>query len=257
MADTSPSILSLTESLKSLGLTKYEGLVYIGLLRVSGATATEIHEISGVPRASVYPVLDRLIQKNLVSVSHATPRRFEAIPPEDGIDHLMETIESDAIKAKRILSRMYKERSVKERGDQEMIWSIYGTEHIRSRLIDLLRQAEQSIEAVFLGGFLREEIISTLKGRQGSVTIRVVTDWWDGPLPESISVYLKPPPESIRPRKGTSIAGGVFLMDQKRAMVTMVSGEEGPTALFSESKGFVKFFSLYWELISAYESSSR
>ena len=77
MAENAPPYLSLTESLKSLGLTKYEALVYIGLLRVSGATATEIHEISGVPRASVYPVLDRLIQKNLVSVSHATPRRFD------------------------------------------------------------------------------------------------------------------------------------------------------------------------------------
>jgi sugar-specific transcriptional regulator TrmB len=64
---------NLLESLKSLGLTKYEALVYIGLLRVAGATATEIHEISGVPRASVYPVLDRLVQKELVSVSYITP----------------------------------------------------------------------------------------------------------------------------------------------------------------------------------------
>lgn len=64
----------LLDSLKSLGLTKYEALVYIGLLRTAGATATEVHEISGVPRASVYPVLDRLVQKELVSVSHTTPK---------------------------------------------------------------------------------------------------------------------------------------------------------------------------------------
>lgn len=72
----------LIESLKSLGLTKYEALVYIGLLRMVGATATEVHEISGVPRASVYPVLDRLVQKELVSVSHTTPKRFDAVPPD-------------------------------------------------------------------------------------------------------------------------------------------------------------------------------
>ena len=47
---------ALAESLKSLGLTKYEALVYIALLQASGATATKIHELSGVPRASVYPV---------------------------------------------------------------------------------------------------------------------------------------------------------------------------------------------------------
>ncbi|MCU0632292.1 MAG: TrmB family transcriptional regulator [Methanolinea sp.] len=253
MADTHSSHLTLSESLKSLGLTKYEALVYIGLLKVSEATATEIHEISGVPRASVYPVLDRLIQRNLVSVSHATPRRFEAIAPEDGIDHLLETVESDAARAKKMLSRIYRDRSSKERGDQELIWSIYGDENIRSRLIDLLHQAESSIDTLFFGGFLREEIVSALLKREGSIPIRVVTDCWEGPLPKVISVCVKPHPASMKNIKVPSVAGGVFLMDQKRAMVVMVSSEEGSTALFSESKGFVKFFTLYWELLSACE----
>ena len=49
------------ECLKSLGLTKYEALVYIALLKMASATASEIHEISDVPRASVYPVIDQLL----------------------------------------------------------------------------------------------------------------------------------------------------------------------------------------------------
>ncbi|MCK9278644.1 MAG: TrmB family transcriptional regulator, partial [Methanoculleus sp.] len=93
----------LLESLKSLGLTKYEALVYIGLIRMTGATATEVHETSGVPRASVYPVLDRLVQKELVSVSHTTPKRFEAIPPVRGIENLMRRIEMDAENARTAL----------------------------------------------------------------------------------------------------------------------------------------------------------
>jgi len=254
MAETPPSHLSLTESLKALGLTKYEALVYIGLLKVSGATATDIHEISGVPRASVYPVLDRLIQENLVSVSHSTPKRFEAVPPEDGIDHLLELVESDAARARKMLSRIYRDRSSGERGDQELIWSIYGDEHIRSRLIDLLQHAECSIDTIFFGGFLREEITAALIAKSGAVPIRVVTDRWDVPLPGKISVHVKSPPESLKNLKPSSVAGGVFLIDQRRAMVVMVSGGEGPTALYSESKGFVKFFSLYWELLSSCEA---
>jgi predicted transcriptional regulator len=250
MAETSPSHIPLTESLKSLGLTKYEALVYIGLLKVSGATATDIHEISGVPRASVYPVLDRLIQKNLVSVSHATPKRFEAVPPEDGIDHLLEMVESDAARAKKMLSRIYRDRSSRERGDQELIWSIYGDDHIRSRLIDLLGHAECALDTIFFGGFLREEIIAALLAKKGAFPIRVLTDRWDGPVPEGISVHVKSPPESLYNLKHLSIAGGVFLIDHQRAMVVMVSGGEGSTALYSESRGFVKFFSLYWELLS-------
>ena len=37
------------DCLKSLGLTKYEALVYIALLKLVSATASEIHEISEVP----------------------------------------------------------------------------------------------------------------------------------------------------------------------------------------------------------------
>lgn len=253
MAEPAPSDLSLTESLKSLGLTKYEALVYIGLLKVSGATATEIHEISGVPRASVYPVLERLIQKNLVSISHSTPRRFDAIPPEDGIDHLLEAVEADAHRAKKILSRIYRDRSMKNRGDQEFIWSIRGDENIRSRLVDLLLHAEESIDALFFGEFLRDEIIAALLGRKGSIPIRVVTDRWEGAAPEGLDVYVKTPHASIKNLRISQIAGGVFLTDQQRAMVIMVSGTEESNALFSEARGFVKFFTLYWDLLSAME----
>ncbi|WP_172673717.1 TrmB family transcriptional regulator [Methanogenium cariaci] len=83
MAKTVPSTTMIQEHLKSLGLTKYESLVYIALLQVDGATATEIHEISGVPRASVYPVLDKLSKKQLVNVTTTSPKRFAATPPDE------------------------------------------------------------------------------------------------------------------------------------------------------------------------------
>ena len=86
----------LVECLKSLGMTKYEALVYIALLRVPSATASEIHESSSVPRASVYPVLDQLLDKDLVSVSQSAPKRFAAIPPDDAITRLVSRIEHDA-----------------------------------------------------------------------------------------------------------------------------------------------------------------
>ena len=123
----------LLESLKSLGLTKYEALVYIGLLQVTGATATEVHEISGVPRASVYPVLDRLAQKELVSVSHTTPKRFDAIPPARGIENMMRRIEEMQRKPWSPRS-LYQEKDAESRGNQELIWTIYGEENIKNRL---------------------------------------------------------------------------------------------------------------------------
>jgi len=93
---TSEDLKELVETLRDLGLTNYEARVYIRLFGVSGATATEIHELSGVPRASVYSALDHLIRKNLVSISHTTPRRFRAISLTEGINHLLARIQADA-----------------------------------------------------------------------------------------------------------------------------------------------------------------
>jgi sugar-specific transcriptional regulator TrmB len=252
MTELSPQQLTIAESLKSLGLTKYEALVYIALLRVTGATATEIHEISGVPRASVYPVLDRLLQKNLVAVSHTTPKRFTSISPDEGIDSLLKTVESDARQAKKILSKMYRERSSPDRGNQELIWSIYGNENIRVRLVDMISGADDSVKIIFFHGFLKREITEILRDQATRITVEIITDQWDGPVPPGMKVRVKQSPkdhESITPR---SFAGGVFLVDDKKSMVLMGSNEEGFTALYSESIGFLRFFSMYWNLFSAW-----
>ncbi len=106
----SENSVQVIECLKSLGLTKYEALVYIALLKVVSATASEIHEISGVPRASVYTVIDQLQEKRLVSVSQSAPKRFAAFSPEDAISKLMDHIERDAKYARDSLSSIHRER---------------------------------------------------------------------------------------------------------------------------------------------------
>jgi sugar-specific transcriptional regulator TrmB len=77
---SSENSVRVTKCLKSLGLTIYEARVYVALLNVASATASEIHEISGVPRASVYTVIDQLLEKGLVSVSQSAPKRMQNMP---------------------------------------------------------------------------------------------------------------------------------------------------------------------------------
>ena len=43
----SENTVRIIECLKSLGLTKYEALVYIALLKLESATASEIRQIPG------------------------------------------------------------------------------------------------------------------------------------------------------------------------------------------------------------------
>lgn len=251
MSESPENILIIAESLKSLGLTKYEALVYIALLKVSGATATEIHEISGVPRASVYPVLHRLLQKNLVAVSHTTPKRFASVPPDEGIENLLKSIESDAEGAKKVLNTIFHDRHRQQKGEQELIWSIYGTENIRTRILDLIGNAQSSIRIIFYWGLVKEEIKDLLVEVSSRVPVEIVTDHWEGDTPVNIRLYMHVPPDGHKIGKKCS-AGGVFLIDNQKVLVLMGSDEEGTTALYSESKGFLRFFNMYWNLFSSW-----
>ena len=165
--------IQVIECLKSLGLTKYEALVYIALMNLASATATEIHEISGVPRASVYPVIDQLLEKGLVWESQSAPKRFAAISPTDAITRLMDTIEKDAHYAREALSVIYRERMKIGLGTEELIWNIYGIENIKKRLTDLISSAGHEIRIIAHPYLLTHEIKSkrVIKERIVSATL--------------------------------------------------------------------------------------
>jgi hypothetical protein len=237
----------LPQILKSLGFTKYEALVYIALMGMEGATATEIHEFSGVPRASVYPVLDRLVEKNLVTVSNTAPKRFSAIPPEEGIGNLLSRIEGDARRAKEILSEIYRTRAMPERGDQELIWSIHGEEKIATRLKDLIGGAKRRMQLFTTWPYLERVLLPELGHLPPSIEVEVVTSRWEGPVPQGMKVYVRTSLRGQGERKPMETAG-IFIIDGEKAMVVMGSPGEAPTALFSESPGFLRFFSQIWSL---------
>jgi HTH-type transcriptional regulator, sugar sensing transcriptional regulator len=249
---------TLPQILKSLGFTKYEALVYVALLGMEGATATEIHEFSRVPRASVYPVLDRLVEKNLVAISQGTPKRFSAIPPEEGIENLLARIKADAHRAKEILSEIYRTRVTVERGDQELIWSIHGEEKILPRLRELIAGAKRKVQLITGWPFLEKVLLPDLRRLDPSIEVEVITGRWEGPVPPGIKVRVRSGPPFVQghARFQPLEAHGVFIIDGEKGMVIMGVPEEAPTALFSESPGFLRFFSQIWSLNLAWAAGA-
>jgi len=243
--------VQLIECLKSLGMTKYEALVYIALLGVRSATASEIHESSGVPRASVYPVLDQLLDKDLVSVSQSSPKRFAAIPPQEAITRLTARIEHDARIALESLSAIHTRKITAEESSEELIWNIYGIDGIRKRLHELVSHARKDIRIIAHSRVFSQEIKDTLSRMSDRVSVEIITPHWDGPVPESVTLYLKKHPDiPLDPDKARDmLAGGMCIIDGSKVMVIVGSGEEDVVALFSESAGFVRFFVRYYRLV--------
>ncbi len=71
-----------TTVLEKLGLEKKETKVYLALLRLSSATATKVSQESRIERTLTYTILEKLIDKGLVSyVIKKNVKHFQAADP--------------------------------------------------------------------------------------------------------------------------------------------------------------------------------
>ncbi len=81
--------------LEKLGLSKYQTKVLISIMKCGEAKASEISELSGVPRAKIYEVLDQLVDMGLVDKVPSRPVRFRARKPEEVLGRLKQNIISE------------------------------------------------------------------------------------------------------------------------------------------------------------------
>lgn len=78
------------EKLETWGLTKAQAQVYLALLTHPGALgASAVAAVAGLPRPSVYSVLESLVDKGMVRTGEGYGSKFAALPPEDVLPALM------------------------------------------------------------------------------------------------------------------------------------------------------------------------
>lgn len=223
--------------------------------RSTARQATEIHEISGVPRASVYPVLDKLSKKQLVNISTTSPKRFAATPPDEAIDTLIAHITQDSADVKKELSAIYEERvSMNHAERQEMIWSIHGAENIGSRAVDLIRSAESEVSILSGTTILTAPIQEAISALGPEVTVEIATtggpDRHDiPPNARRLVIGMVPHPETFPGEKKPPC---IIIIDRQRVMAFVHDDSDVPSALYSESPGFVSLFTGYWGFVKGH-----
>ncbi len=76
---------------ENIGLRKNEIRIYLELLKIGSSTAGKITEVTGIHRRMVYDILDRLIEKGLISyIIKQNIRYYSAANPEKIKDYLKE-----------------------------------------------------------------------------------------------------------------------------------------------------------------------
>jgi sugar-specific transcriptional regulator TrmB len=143
----------LVRNLEKLGLTENEGKAYAGLVSLKEATAREVHELTGVPRAKVYDILKTLSRKGFVEVRQGSPVYFRAVDPKHVIGRIKNEFFTCAIEALDQLNELSYEipRS-------SPVWCIQSEWGIRKRVRELLNNVRDelivfSTNPEFLGEF--------------------------------------------------------------------------------------------------------
>lgn len=96
--------------LEDIGLTKSEIKVYLALLELGPSTKGPVVHKSGVASSKIYYLLEKLMEKGLVSyIIRANVKHFEAVPPRKLLDYVeakKEKVEIQKENLKKILPQL-------------------------------------------------------------------------------------------------------------------------------------------------------
>jgi sugar-specific transcriptional regulator TrmB len=132
-------VTDLSELLRTLGFSQNEARAYEALLGLSGATAYEVSQHSGLPRANTYTILKSLDRKGAVQQVTADPVRYEAVSPREFFGHLARQT-SDAAEQASILAE-----SITRPEDPLHAWTYRGASDVRAKLVEMISSAREHV----------------------------------------------------------------------------------------------------------------
>lgn len=122
-----------------LGLSKYEGKIYLALLRNNLSYGSEIQKLSGVPGPKVYETLNSLMAKGLVYPSGDNPVRYQPLPLED-------YVQKNIQKHQRINNYLLDHKNIIcQNKYPNWLWQMQGYDNLMSKAGELIDKAEKSI----------------------------------------------------------------------------------------------------------------
>src|SRR5438105_5820230 len=133
---------SVVGLLQRLGFGEYEARAYMALVRSGALNGYEVAKTSGVPRANVYAVLQKLEDRGAVlRVDAQTGTRYAAVPPSELTERLGSSFRDTLEEARRFLEEM----ASPPEPDQEYVWNAQGYDAMLEHARALLEGAEEQL----------------------------------------------------------------------------------------------------------------
>lgn len=151
----------VVEALGRLGLSKYEGEVFVALQKLSVSTARDVARATEVPRSQVYGAAESLEERGLIEVQHANPIKYRAVALEEAKDRLTRDLEAERDRAFEFLEDV---RGSYDNSDEQRqaIWTIQGRTNVSDRVRAIVRDAEDHVVHGFGADFLADDVVDAL-----------------------------------------------------------------------------------------------
>jgi HTH-type transcriptional regulator, sugar sensing transcriptional regulator len=130
------------------GLTEYQARVYLTLLDVGSATASQIAPLSKVPRTRIYTTMQQLHHKGLVQILPEAPLRYQPVPFEAYLRALAEDLRSRVKRIEEGQDALAREFAIVARVEPEArgrFEAIYGRKNVRERLVRMYTTATREV----------------------------------------------------------------------------------------------------------------
>jgi sugar-specific transcriptional regulator TrmB len=151
--------MSLTGLLKNIGLTEREIEVYFILLEIGSSPVNKIYERTGIQRRNIYDLLNKLVDKGLVSyIVDSNKKYFQPKDPEKLVDYIDEQKAELESKKSELIESIGDIKAKFNNIRTEREAEIYrGLDGIKSILIDCLKEKE----VMFIGatGMVEDKLL--------------------------------------------------------------------------------------------------
>jgi sugar-specific transcriptional regulator TrmB len=237
----------IEKSLREIGLTEYESLAYVVLVKFGELTAGQVSEHTSIPYSKVYSVLDSLDRKGWIEIRGGRPRHYYSRPPvealeaerlrkENRFEQFREAVVSE-------LQPLYERRDVKEKPE---IWIIRGVENIASAIKDVPQKVQRELMVALPE--IQHELATIVQPslvllRDKRVEIHLLTTKEIADTLRSIIAHVA----EIRVRE--EMFGGGLVVDGKETLLFLGKGvtEDQNLAIWSDHVGLTMIAKIYFE----------
>ncbi|PKM93616.1 MAG: TrmB family transcriptional regulator [Firmicutes bacterium HGW-Firmicutes-1] len=127
----------LLNSLKKIGFTQQEAIIYIHLCKNSELTGYEAAKLSGISRSNAYAALSSLVDKGYAYLIEGASSKYIAVPKEELIKNAERDFQTNI--------NVIRENLTFTSSNQEPYITITGEHHIVSKFKNIIESAEKRI----------------------------------------------------------------------------------------------------------------